>query len=76
MQENESLKDFMKWFGQVVLWVDSCSMDAILKIFKKNISLSTPFFEFLAKKLPVTMDNLFRRANKYSMLKDDVYTTT
>ncbi|RVW28617.1 hypothetical protein CK203_100865 [Vitis vinifera] len=52
------------------------NMDAILKIFKKNISLSTPFFEFLAKKLPVTMDNLFRRANKYSMLKDDVYTTT
>ena len=51
-------------------------MDAILQIFKKNISPGTPFFEFLAKKLPVTMDDLFRRANKYSMLEADVYTTT
>ena len=30
MQENESLKDFMKWFKQVVLQVESCSMDTIL----------------------------------------------
>ena len=30
MQENESLKDFMKWFRQVVLQVESYSMDTIL----------------------------------------------
>ena len=30
-----------------------------------------PFFEFLAKKPLETMDDLFKRANKYSMLKDD-----
>ena len=34
LQENESLRDFMKRFGQVVLQVESCSMDAILQIFK------------------------------------------
>ncbi|RVW93860.1 hypothetical protein CK203_028175 [Vitis vinifera] len=36
----------------------------------------TPFFESLAKKPPTTMDDLFRRANKYSMLEDDVRAAT
>ncbi|RVW19398.1 hypothetical protein CK203_117078 [Vitis vinifera] len=35
LQENESLRDFMKRFEQVVLQVESCSMDAILQIFKQ-----------------------------------------
>ncbi|RVW76744.1 hypothetical protein CK203_047551 [Vitis vinifera] len=35
-----------------------------------------PFFESLAKKPPITMDDLFRRANKYSMLEDDVRAAT
>ena len=34
MQENESLKDFMKRFGQAMLQVESCIMDAILQIFR------------------------------------------
>ena len=71
LQENESLKDFMKRFGQAVLQVESYNMDVILQIFKRNIP-STPFFESLAKKPPATMDDLFRRADKYYMLKDDV----
>ena len=33
-------------------------------------------FESLAKKPPTTMDDLFRRANKYSMLEDDVRVAT
>nr|CAN68549.1 hypothetical protein VITISV_037963 [Vitis vinifera] len=33
-------------------------------------------FESLAKKPPTTMDDLFRRANKYSMLEDDVRAAT
>ncbi|KAL6331924.1 hypothetical protein AAG906_020273 [Vitis piasezkii] len=41
--------------------------DALMcKIFKQSISSSTPFLE------PTTMDNLFRRADKYTMLEDDV----
>ncbi|RVW18227.1 hypothetical protein CK203_111998 [Vitis vinifera] len=71
IKENESLKDFMKRFGQAVLQVESYNMDVILQIFKRNIP-STPFFESLAKKPPATMDDLFRRADKYYMLKDDV----
>ncbi|XP_034707022.1 uncharacterized protein LOC117930474 [Vitis riparia] len=47
-------------------------MDAILQIFKRSICPRTPFFESLAKKPPTTMDELFQRANKYSMLEDDI----
>ncbi|RVW69854.1 hypothetical protein CK203_060698 [Vitis vinifera] len=42
------------------------------KIFKQNINPDTPFFESLAKKSPITMDDLFKQANKYYMLEDDV----
>ena len=51
-------------------------MDVVLQIFKLSICPGTPFFESLAKKPPTTMDDLFRRANKYSMLEDDVRATT
>ena len=76
MQENETLREFVKRFGQVVLQVESYSMDIVLQIFKRSICLGTPFFESLAKKLPTTMDDLFQRANKYSMLEDDVRAAT
>ncbi|RVX03716.1 hypothetical protein CK203_023099 [Vitis vinifera] len=45
-------------------------------IFKLSICPSTPFFESLAKKPPMTMNDLFRRASKYSMLEDDVRAAT
>ncbi|RVW83262.1 hypothetical protein CK203_039662 [Vitis vinifera] len=67
MQENESLRDFVKRFGPAVLQVEAYSMDAVLQIFKRSICLGTPFFESLAKKPLTTMDDLFRRASKYSM---------
>ncbi|KAL6338164.1 hypothetical protein AAG906_012861 [Vitis piasezkii] len=76
MKDNESLREFVKRFGQAVLQIEACSMDAVLQIFKRSICPGTPFFESLAKKPPVTMDDLFRRANKYSMLEDDVRAAT
>ncbi|RVW47303.1 hypothetical protein CK203_089671 [Vitis vinifera] len=72
MQDNESLREFVKRFGQVILQVEAYNMDVVLQIFKRRICPSTPFFESLAKKPPTTMDNLFRHANKYSMLEYDV----
>ena len=51
-------------------------MNAVLQIFKQSICPGTPFFESLAKKPPTTMDDLFRRASKYSMLEDDVQAAT
>ena len=76
MQENESLREFVKWFGQVVFQVESYSMDVVLQIFKQSICPGKPFFKSLTKKPPMTMDDLFRWANKYSMLKDNVHTAT
>ncbi|XP_010661221.1 uncharacterized protein LOC100245342 [Vitis vinifera] len=76
MQENESLREFVKRFDQAVLQVEAYSMDVVLQIFKRSICPSTPFFESLAKKPPTTMDDLFRRASKYSMLEDDVRAAT
>ena len=75
IQENESLREFVKWFG-VVLEVKSCSMDVILQIFKRSIYLGTPFLESLAKKPLATMDDLFKLANKYSMLENDIRVAT
>ena len=76
MQENESLKEFVKRFGQAMLQVEAYSMDAVLQIFKRSICPGTPFFESLVKKPPTTMDDLFRHASKYSMLEDDVCAAT
>ena len=76
MQENESLREFVKRFGQAVLQVEAYSMNAVLQIFKRSICLGTPFFESLAKKPPMTMDDLFRRTSKYSILEDDVRAAT
>ena len=76
MQEDESLREFVKRFGQSVLQVEGYSMDAILQIFKRSICLDTSFFESFAKKPPTTMDDLFWRANEYSMLEDDVQAAT
>ncbi|XP_034677774.1 uncharacterized protein LOC117908264 [Vitis riparia] len=75
MQENKTLTEFVKRFGQAVLQVESYSMDAIFQIFKRSICPGTPFFESHAKKPPTTMDELFRRASKYSMLEDDIRAT-
>ena len=76
MQENESLKEFVKRFGQAVLQVEAYNMDAVLQNFKCSICLGTLFFESLAKKPSTTMDDLFWRANKYSMLEYDVRAAT
>ena len=51
-------------------------MDAVLQIFKRSICPGSPFFESLAKKPPMMMDDLFRHASKYSMLEDDVRAAT
>lgn len=74
MQENESLREFVKQFRQAMLQVESYNMDVVLPIFKRSIYLGMAFFESLAKKSQSTMDDLFKRANKYSMLENDATT--
>ncbi|RVX04913.1 hypothetical protein CK203_019150 [Vitis vinifera] len=75
MRDNESLREFVKRFGQAVLQIEVCSMDAVLQIFKEA-SVQALHFSNRWKKPPTTMDDLFRRANKYSMLEDDVRAAT
>ncbi|KAL6325980.1 hypothetical protein AAG906_038472 [Vitis piasezkii] len=75
MQENETLREFMKRFGQAVLQVQSYKDGRILQILNGAYARD-PFFEFLSQKPPTSMDDLFRRASKYSMLEDDVRAVT
>ena len=42
MQENETLREFVKRFGQAVLQVESYSIDAVLQIFKRSICPGPP----------------------------------
>ena len=44
MQEKETLREVVKQFGQVVLQVESYSMDVVLQIFKRSSCPGTPFF--------------------------------
>ena len=37
---------------------------------------STPFFHALSLDPPVKMEELYRRANRYSMLEDNIHGTT
>lgn len=76
MQENESLRDIMKQFVWTVLQFESYSIDAIIQIFKWSIRQDTSFFESLTKKPFASIDNLFKQANKYVMLEDDVRATS
>ncbi|RVX17994.1 hypothetical protein CK203_004275 [Vitis vinifera] len=71
MMESESLGDFMQRFSLALIQIESYSTDAIMQAFKRSIISRTPFFESISKKSLYTMDDLFRRANKYSMLKNN-----
>ena len=48
-------------------------MDAVLQNIKRSFGPSTPFFHSLSLDLPTTMEELYRRADKYSMLEDNIH---
>ena len=47
-QEEESIQDFTMKFGQAVQQIESYSMDAVLKNFRRSFGSSTPFFRSLS----------------------------
>ena len=51
-------------------------MDAILQNFRRSFTPSTPFFHSLSLDPPATMEELYRRADIYSTLEDNVRATT
>ena len=42
-QDDESIRDFTRRFGQAVQQIDSYSMDAVLQNFQRSFRLNTPF---------------------------------
>ena len=62
--------------GGVVQQIDSYSMDAILQIFQKSFEPTTPFFHSLSLDPPTTIEKLYKRANKYSSLEDNIEATS
>ena len=51
-------------------------MDAVLHNFRRSFGPSTPFFHSLSLDSPTTMEELYRRADRYSMLEDNISVTT
>ena len=51
-------------------------MDAVLKNFRRSFRPSTPFFQSLSLDPPATMEELYRRVDRYSMLEDNIRVAT
>ena len=71
-REDESIRDFTRRFGKVVQKIDIYSMDAVSKNFRRSFGLATPFFQSLSLDLPATMEELYRRVDKFSTLEDNI----
>ena len=51
-------------------------MDAVLQNFGKSFAPSTPFFLSLSLDKPVTLEELYRRADRFSTLEDNIHVET
>ena len=51
-------------------------MVAIVQNFKRSFGPSTPFFHSLSLDPPATMEDLYRRADRYSTLEDNISAST
>ena len=47
-------------------------MDAVLQNFQRSFGPTTPFFQSLSLDSPATMEELYRRADKFSTLEDNI----
>ena len=63
-------------FGQVVQQVEAYSIDPVLQNFRRSFMPSTPFFHSLSLDPLATMEELYRRVDRYSMLEDNICITT
>ena len=70
--EDESIRDFTRRFGQAVQQIDIYSMDAVLQNFRRSFGSTTLFFQSLSLDPPVTMEELYRRADKFSTLEHNI----
>ena len=70
--DDESIRDLTRRFGQAVQQIDTYSMDAVLQNFRRSFGPTSPFFQSLSLNPPVTMEELYRRADKYSTMEDNI----
>ena len=70
--EDESIRDFTRRFWQAVQQIDVYGMDAVLQNFRRSFGPTTPFFQSLSLDPPVTMEELYHRADKFSTLEDNI----
>ena len=70
--EEESICDFTRRFGPAVQQIDSYNMDTVLQNFQMRFGTTTPFFHSLSLDSLATMEELYRRADKYSTLEDNI----
>ena len=75
-QEEETIRDFTRIFGQAVQQVEVYSMDTVLQNFRKSFALSTIFFHSLSLDPSTTMGELYRQADRYSTLEDNICAAT
>ena len=51
-------------------------MDAVLQNFRRSFGPTTPFFQSISLDPPATMEELYRWADKYSTLEDNIQATS
>ena len=71
-REDESIRDFTRRFEQVVQQINIYSMDVVLQNFQRSFGPTTPFFQSLSLDPPATIKELYRRADKFSTLEDNI----
>ena len=71
-REDESIRDFTRRFRQAVQQIDIYNMDAVLQNFRRSFGPTTPFFQSLSLDPSATMEELYRRADKFSTLEDNI----
>ena len=71
-REEESIRDITHRFEQAIQQIDIYSMDAVLQDFWRSFGLTTMFFQSLSLDSPATMEELYRRADKFSTLEDNI----
>ena len=71
-REDESIWNFTRRFGQAVQQIDIYTMDAVLQNFRRSFGPTTPFFQSLSLDPPATMKELYRWADKFSTLEDNI----
>ena len=72
-RKDESIRDYTRRFGGAVQQIDSYSMDVVLQNLWRSFGPTTSFFHSLSLDPPATMEELYKRANRYSTLEDNIW---